>query len=69
MSKHQTDEKVSPLIWLIPVPFILASFLPLTIDHPMPEKAQRVATAGADSQAAASSPQPSQAHTNRYTGR
>jgi len=55
MSKHRPDDKVSPLVWLIPVPFILASFLPLTIDHPMPQKAQQVAAAN-DSDSAASSP-------------
>ena len=55
MSKHRPDEKVSPLIWLIPVPFILASFLPLTIDHPMPAKTEQVASAN-DSDRAASSP-------------
>ena len=61
MSKHRPDDKVSPLVWLIPVPFILASFLPLTIDHPMPEKAHRVAAAS-DSDSAASSPRlPNQA--------
>ena len=53
MSKHRPDEKVSPLIWLIPVPFILASFLPLTIDHPMPAKTEQVASAH---DSAASSP-------------
>ncbi len=61
MSKHRPDDKVSPLIWLIPVPFILASFLPLTIDHPMPAKAQQMASAS-DSGSAASSPRlPNQA--------
>jgi hypothetical protein len=56
MSKHRPDEKVSPLVWLIPVPFILAAFLPLTIDHPMPTKAERVAAAGSDTVPAASAP-------------
>ncbi len=61
MSKHRPDEKVSPLIWLIPVPFILASFLPLTIDHAAPAKAQQVASA-TDGERAASSPRlPNQA--------
>lgn len=58
MSKHSRDPKFSPLLWLIPVPFILASFLPLTIDHPMPAKTQQMA-ASADSatvDSAASSP-------------
>ena len=45
MSKHSTYPKFSPLLWLIPVPFILASFLPLTIDHPVPAKAQHMAAA------------------------
>ena len=58
MSKHSRDPKFSPLLWLIPVPFILASFLPLTIDHPMPAKAQQMAAAtdNATSDSAASSP-------------
>lgn len=59
MSKHSTDPKFSPLLWLIPVPFILASFLPLTIDHPAPTKAQQVAATTSDHAAAdsaASSP-------------
>ena len=58
MSKHRKDEKYSPLLWLIPVPFILASFLPLTIDHPMPAKTERMAVVTDDSSAerAASSP-------------
>jgi hypothetical protein len=55
MSKHSTDSKFSPLLWLIPVPFILASFLPLTIEHPMPAKTQQMASAS-DSDRAASSP-------------
>jgi hypothetical protein len=45
MSKHSRDPKFSPLLWLIPVPFILASFLPLTIDHPVPAKPQQMAAA------------------------
>ena len=61
MSKHRPDDKVSPLIWLIPVPFILASFLPLTIEHPVPQKTQQMAAA-TDSDGAASSPRlPNQA--------
>lgn len=61
MSKHRPDEKVSPLVWLIPVPFILASFLPLSIDHPMPPKTQQMASVS-DSDSAASSPRlPNQA--------
>ena len=61
MSKHRRDEKVSPLVWLIPVPFILAGFLPLTIEHPTPAKTQQMASAS-DSDSAASSPRlPNQA--------
>jgi len=58
MSKHDRNQKFSPLLWLIPVPFILASFLPLTIDHPVPQKAQRMASAtdSASVEGAASSP-------------
>jgi hypothetical protein len=63
MSKHSSDPKFSPLLWLIPVPFILASFLPLTIEHSMPTKTERMAEA-TDSAAvdrAASSPRQSPA--------
>jgi hypothetical protein len=61
MSKHRPEDKVSPLVWLIPVPFILASFLPLTIDHPVPAKTQQMASAS-DAGGAASSPRlPNQA--------
>ena len=61
MSKHHPDEKVSPLVWLIPVPFILATFLPLTIEHPMPAKTEQMA-AVSDGHGAASSPRlPNQA--------
>ena len=56
MSKHRPNEKVSPLIWLIPVPFVLAAFLPLTIDHPMPAKAEQMASATSDTERAASAP-------------
>ena len=46
MSKHSTDPKVSPLVWLIPLPFVMAAFLPLDLDpsHAM-YKPDRVATA------------------------
>ena len=60
MSKHRREDEVSPLVWLIPVPFILASFLPLTIDHPMPPKAQQMAAAS-DSDGASSPRLPNQA--------
>lgn len=56
MSKHDPDEKVSPLVWLIPVPFVLAAFLPLTIDHPMPAKAERMAATSSNTEPAASAP-------------
>ena len=57
MSKHRrNDDKVSPLNWLIPVPFVLAAFLPLTIDHPTPAKTERVAATSSDSEPAASAP-------------
>jgi len=60
MSRHSRDPKFSPLLWLIPVPFVLAAFLPLTIEHPVPAKAERMAAAPSDGMAtrpAASSPQ------------
>ena len=56
MSKHRPSEKVSPLIWLIPVPFILMAFLPLTIEHPMPVKAEQMTVATSDTGPAASAP-------------
>jgi hypothetical protein len=56
MSKHDPNEKVSPLVWLIPVPFVLAAFLPLTIDHPMPPKAERMAATSSGTEPAASAP-------------
>jgi hypothetical protein len=58
MSKPSTDPKFSPLLWLIPVPFILASFLPLTIEHPVPAKTQQMAATidNATVDTAASSP-------------
>ena len=71
MSKHQPNEKFSPLIWLIPVPFVLAAFIPLTIDHRMPPKAQAVAVAATDGEPAdaASSPRVSQVHAEPYLDR
>jgi hypothetical protein len=56
MSEHDPDEKVSPLVWLIPVPFVLAAFLPLTTDHPMPPKAERMAATSDHTEPAASAP-------------
>jgi hypothetical protein len=60
MSKHSTDPKVSPLIWLIPVPFVVAAFLPLHLDPSRAMyKADRVATVSTDGNAsehAASAP-------------
>jgi len=60
MSKHSTDPKVSPLVWLIPLPFVVAAFLPLDLDPSRAMyKPDRVATATADnhtSERAASAP-------------
>ena len=57
MSKHQSGEKFSPLLLLVPVPFVLAAFMPLTIDHPAPAKTERVAVTTVDGESAASAPQ------------
>jgi len=62
MSKHRPDEKYSPLLWLIPLPFIAASFVPLTIEHPVPAKPQRVAAATDQPAPAASEPAVSSSH-------
>jgi len=68
MSKHQSGEKFSPLLLLVPVPFVLAAFMPLTIDHPAPPKTERVAvTSTVDGGSAASAPQG--AHSDPFTGR
>lgn len=59
MSRHSTDPKVSPLVWLVPVPFVLAAFIPLTIDHsptPKQEQVAVVSTEGESIQRAASAP-------------
>jgi hypothetical protein len=50
MSKHDPDEKkVSPLVWLIPVPFLVAAFLPLHLDPSRAMyKADRVAAAAVE---------------------
>ena len=70
MSKHDPNQKFSPLLWLIPVPFVLASFLPLTIDHPMPPKTERMAVVGTDDGSPeAPASQPSQAQTDPRGGR
>ena len=49
MSKHSTDPKVSPLVWLIPLPFLAAAFVPLHLDPSRAMyKPDRVATATID---------------------
>jgi hypothetical protein len=52
MSKHSTDYTFSPLLLLVPVPFVLATCLPLDLDHSRaaPPKAQHVAAVSAESQ-------------------
>jgi hypothetical protein len=67
MSKHSSDPKFSPLLLLVPVPFVLAAFLPLTIDHPVPAKTEQVAVTSIDGEPAASAPQAS--HSDHHTGR
>jgi hypothetical protein len=60
MSKHDLDEKkVSPLVWLIPLPFVFAAFVPLHLDPSRAMfKVDRVAAASADGrERAASAPQ------------
>jgi hypothetical protein len=69
MSKNRPDEKYSPLLWLIPLPFIAASFVPLTIDHPAPAKPQRVAAATHQRAPAASEPAVSSSHADPYLDR
>jgi len=60
MSKHEPEKKVSPLVWLIPVPFVVAAVLPLHLDPSRAMyKADRVATAaggGRTHERAASTP-------------
>ena len=65
MSKQSHDPKFSPLLLLVPVPFVLAAFIPLTIDHPAPAKTERVAITTVDTDAAASAPRPSQLNLTR----
>jgi hypothetical protein len=43
MSKQSTDPTFSPLLLLVPLPFVLATCLPLEIDHAPAPKVQRVA--------------------------
>lgn len=54
MSKHsRVSARVSPLLWLVPLPFVLAAFVPVDLprEH-MPEAGQRVAAAAAEHQSA-----------------
>ncbi|MBE7417025.1 MAG: hypothetical protein HS128_04585 [Ideonella sp.] len=52
MSRHSRDPKFSPLLWLVPVPFVLAAFVPLTIDHPPPARVEQLASSrGSDDSA------------------
>jgi len=50
MSKHsRVSPRVSPLLWLVPVPFVLAAFLPVDLPRTdAPVAAQQVAAASAD---------------------
>jgi hypothetical protein len=51
MSKRSTDPSVSPLLLLVPLPFILATCLPLNLDPSRAMyKADRVATVSHDGQ-------------------
>jgi len=44
MSKHSTDYPFSPLLLLVPLPFVLATCLPLDLDKPRAApRPQRVA--------------------------
>jgi hypothetical protein len=72
MSKHSTDPKFSPLVWLVPVPFVLAAFLPLTIDHSPAPKQQQMAAVSSDGESqerAASAPPAQQAPVRLHLGR
>jgi hypothetical protein len=58
MSKQSADPTFSPLLLLVPLPFVLATCLPLEIDHsraPTP-KVQHVAAAQAQASDAAPEP-------------
>jgi hypothetical protein len=63
MSKHsRISDSVSPLLWLAPLPFVLAMCLPLELpgSHSEPPRIDRVATAAAanpPTEPAASAPQ------------
>lgn len=48
MSKQSADPTFSPLLLLVPLPFVLATCLPLEIDHPAAPKVQQVAGAQAE---------------------
>jgi hypothetical protein len=45
MSKQSADPTFSPLLLLVPLPFVLATCLPLEIDHKAAPKVQQVAGA------------------------
>jgi hypothetical protein len=54
MSKQCTDYTFSPLLLLVPLPFVLAAFLPLDLDHSRAApKEQRVAAMSTDHEPAA----------------
>ena len=48
MSKQSADPTFSPLLLLVPLPFVLATCLPLEIDHAPAPKVQQVAGAQAE---------------------
>ena len=48
MSKHSEDPTFSPLLLLVPLPFVLATCLPLEINHAPAPKVQQVAGAQAE---------------------
>ena len=59
MSKQSADPTFSPLLLLVPLPFVLATCLPLEIDHSRaaaPKVQQVAATQAATSDAAAIEP-------------
>jgi len=55
MSKHSADPTFSPLLLLVPLPFVLATCLPLDIDHSraVAPKVRQVAAAQAETSDAA----------------
>jgi hypothetical protein len=59
MSKHSTDYPFSPLLLLVPLPFVLATCLPLDLDKARALRPQHVAAMQAEQPAikpAASAP-------------